>query len=105
MPYYLAIGVSKQEFMESCPKELEPYLKAYKLQRNKEDILQWQLGQYMAAAVGCLFKGEYPKKPMFQIENDVENNRHRESNEDVAIYEMKIRANVLKRQGLPESPM
>ncbi len=84
--------------------ELEPYLKAYKMQRNKEDVLQWQMGQYMAAAVECLFKGKYPSKPMFQIEDDAENNRYKESNEDIAVYEMKLRTNALKKRGLPESP-
>lgn len=55
----------------SSPADLEPYSKAYQIRRNEKDILQWQLGQYMAAAVSCIFpKGKYPDKPIFQIEKE-----------------------------------
>ena len=92
--------------MESCPKELEPFLTAYKLQRNREDVSQWQLGQYMAAAVSCVFpKGKYPKEPMFQIKNDEKEPLYRESKEEAAVFEMKQRINLLRQQGLRESPI
>lgn len=102
MPYYLAIGVSYEKFMDSCPTELEPFLKAYKMQRNKEDVLQWQLGQYMAAAVSCIFpKGKYPKKPMFQI--DEEKKEFTEKDIQMAILtEQRYMAAAINK-GLPET--
>lgn len=67
---------------------------------------QWQLGQYIVAAVSCVFpKGEYPKEPMFQIGENKEHNDYKESREEVAVFEMKQRINVLRKQGLPESPI
>lgn len=92
--------------MDSCPKELEPFLASYKLQKNREDLEQWQLGQYMAVAVSCVFpKGEYPKKPMFQIKEEMKKNNYKESQEEIAIFEMKQRINLLRENGLPESPL
>lgn len=92
--------------MGSCPKELEPFLIAYRLKINREDIEQWKLGQYMAAAITCNFsKHKYPKEPMFQIKDDTKHNDYKESQEDVAIFEMKQRINLLRRSGLPESPI
>lgn len=92
--------------MDSCPKELEPFMLAYKLQINKEDMAQWKLGQYMAAAITCNFsKHKYPKKPMFQIKDNVGGVDYKESREEIAVFEMKQRINLLRAQGLPESPI
>lgn len=91
--------------MDSCPKELEPFLAAYKLQRNREDVSQWQLGQYITAAISTIGKGKYPKEPMFQIRDNTGNSDYKESKEEVAVFEMKQRINILKKQGLPESPI
>lgn len=91
--------------MDSCPKELGPFEIAYKIKKNMEDIENWQLGQYVAAAVSCAFpKGKYPNKPMFQLEYRKDNG-YKESKEEVAVFEMKQRINLLKQSGLPESPM
>lgn len=90
----------------SCPADLEPYAEVYRLERNEKDIQQWQLGQYMAAAVSCVFpKGKYPKKPMFQIKDFERESIYKESQEEVAVFEMKQRINLLRQSGLPESPM
>lgn len=106
MPFHLTIGVSWERFMDSCPRELEPFLAAYKLQINREDIKQWQLGQYMAAAITCNFsKQKYPKKPIFQIKCNISHNSYKESQEEIAVFEMKQRINLLRAQGLPESPL
>lgn len=99
------MNVSRKIFMDSCPKELEPYEEAYKIRRNEEDLKQWQLGQYIGEAMGCLFKGKYPKEPMFQIKENIKRNSHKESQEEVAIFEMKQRINLLRQNGLPESPL
>lgn len=105
LPQYLAIGVTWDRFMDSCPKELEPYEKAYKIKQTEEDIKQWQLGQYILAAISTIGKGKYPKKPMFQIKEVEKICNYKESDEEVAIYEMKQRISLLRKSGLPESPM
>lgn len=93
--------------MASCPKELEAYEKAYKILSNKKDIENWQLGQYISASIGSVLskKGKYPNKPMFQLEDGFTKNTYKESQEEVAIYEMKQRIKFLEKQGLPQSPM
>lgn len=93
--------------MNSCPKELEPYIKSYEMSVNRKDIENWQLGQYISASIGSVFskKEKYPEKPMFQIENSHTENGYKESHEEVAIFEMKQRIKILEKQGLPESPV
>lgn len=98
-------GLSVDDIDWSSPADMEPYLRAYKVQKNEQDLLQWQMGQYMAAAVSCVFpKGKYPKKPMFQVEESIKKNGNMESQEEIAVFEMKLRTKALKMQGLPESP-
>lgn len=61
-------GLSVEDIDWSSPADMKPYLQAYKIKKNEEDLKQWQLGQYILAAVSCISpKGKYPKKPMFQI--------------------------------------
>lgn len=75
------------------------------MEENIIDKNQWQLGQYFAAAISCISpKGKYPGKPVFQIDNK-NNSGYAESKEEVAVFEMKQRMNILNNTGLPESPM
>ena len=52
--------------------------------------------------VGKKSNAEYPKKPYELYET--KNNERTESKEEVAVFEMKQRINILKNQGFPESP-
>lgn len=98
-------GLSVGDIDMSSPADMKPYLKIYQMQMNQEDLRQWQLGQYITAAISCIFpKGKYPKKPMFQIEEHEEHNGYKESKEETAVFEMKQRINLLRKSGLPESP-
>lgn len=64
----MTIGISYSDFWSMNPHIIKFYAEQYKHKRNEEDLKQWQLGQYVAAAVSCVFpKGKYPKEPMFQI--------------------------------------
>ena len=91
--------------MGSCPVELKPYEEAFKIQANRKDIENWQLGQYILSSIGTAFSknGSYPKEPLFQIEQKEE--QYKESHEQVAVFEMKQRIKVLEKQGLPKSPI
>lgn len=76
------IGVSKEEFMDSTPKELEPYKKAYEYKQKEKDCDMWQMGIYVlnsvsvavnGALAGKKYKGEYFKEPlMLEKENHEE---------------------------------
>lgn len=46
LPLYLSIGVSKEEFMDSTPAELKPYLEAEKI-RQKEKTLSFGKRAFM----------------------------------------------------------
>lgn len=82
MPQYLAIGVTYERFMDSCPKELESFVKAHKNKIMEQDMLQhlWW-GHYGISALTvaidkCLngkdARAEYTKEVIFQkiFEND-----------------------------------
>lgn len=102
----MMMGISYSEFWSMNPRIIKFCVEQYKAKRNEEDLKQWQLGQYILAAVSCISpKGKYPKKPMFQIEEDIKKNGNKESQEEIAIFEMKQRIKALRMQGLPESPV
>lgn len=78
----MAIGVTYEQFMDSCPKELEPYDKAHKNKIIEQDYLQhmWW-GNYgisaLIVAINRCFGGkdsnaEYIKEPILSkaFEND-----------------------------------
>ena len=77
------MGVTYERFMDSCPKELEPYVKAHNNKIMEEDYLQhlWW-GNYglsaLIVAIDRCFRGkkskfEYIKEPILSktFENDV----------------------------------
>lgn len=100
-------GLTVNDIDQSCPADLEPYAIAYKEQMNIFDAQNWKLGQYIMASIGSAFSKniKYPKEPMFQIADNLSGNGYKESQEEVAIYEMKQRIELLRQKGLPESPM
>lgn len=99
-------GLSVEDIDMSSPADMKPYLQAHQIKRNEQDILNWQLGQYVAAAISCIFpKGKYPKEPAFQAIDIRRNNGCKESKEETAVFEMKQRINLLRKSGLPESPV
>lgn len=84
------------------PHILKFYAEQYKNKRNEEDLKQWQLGQYMAAAIGCVFpKGKYPKKPMFQIGENAKEITEKEIQKAI-LTEQKYIAMAINK-GLPET--
>lgn len=95
-------GFSIDDIDWSCPADMEPYLKVYQLKMNEKDMLQWQLGQYMAAAVSCIFpKGKYPKNPMFQIEEN--SDEITEKDIQIAILTEQRYMAMAVNKGLPET--
>ncbi len=74
LPQAIMIGISYHDFWKMNPHIIRFYIEQYKGKRNEEDLKQWQLGQYIVAAISCISpKGKYPKKPMFQIREEKEN--------------------------------
>lgn len=70
MPNALMIGITYHEFWSMNPHIIKFYVEQYKNKKNEEDLRQWQLGQYILAAISTIGKGKYPKKPMFQIDEN-----------------------------------
>lgn len=66
LPLYLSIGVSKEEFMDSTPTELKPYLEAEKIRQKRKDAEFWQAGIYETSAtftaVANALMGKNPKQ-------------------------------------------
>lgn len=71
--------------------------------------MNWINGQYTLAAVTVgvernladKAKSEYIKEPILSVS---EKKRNAESNEEIAVFEMKKRIIALRQSGLPESP-
>lgn len=96
------IGITYHEFWGMNPHIIKFYAEQYKNKRNEEDLKQWQLGQYMAAAISCVFpKGKYPKKPMFQIEENKEEITERDI--EMAILTEQRYMAIATGKGLPET--
>lgn len=112
LPNALAIGVPYETFWHLTPKKLKAFYKAYELKRKLLDEQMWFMGQYVLSAVsmavehnlhGKKARSKYIEKPILQTEQNTDN-ANPESREQVAVFEMKQRINVLKQQGLPQSP-
>ena len=99
----------------SCPADLEPYAKAHNLEVIEQDNLMWAWwGNYGLSAVsvaiernfaGQKAKSEYIKNSVLQKHMQESNNGNKEAHEECAVFEMKQRINLLRQQGLPESPV
>lgn len=93
---------------------MKAYEKAYKLRMKKQDEMNWMIGMYIQSAVFCAVehclsgkdaKSEYIEKPFLQRdEAETGEKKDPESNEIIAVIEMKQRIEKLRRSGFPESP-
>ena len=73
LPFYIYVGVSKAEFMDSEPRELECYDLAYKFSENRKNFHEHMQGVYtveaLKATVCNMFRKngqapyEYPSEP------------------------------------------
>lgn len=103
-----------EEFKHMTPKELGYCIKGERIRQKIKDEEMWRMGIYMQAAVsvavehnlaGRKAKSKYIEKPLLQSAFDVkEKSAHKESQEEIAVFEMKQRIKALRMQGLPESP-
>lgn len=75
MPLYYAMGLSKQEVLESNPAELEYVFEAQKIKTRMQDENDWRSGMYVHSALICAldscFNGKkaqskYPDEPMLK---------------------------------------
>ena len=106
------MGVSYSEFKHLNPYKLSLIAKGYEMQRKARDEEIWMwIGVYCKEAIALgVKKGlwekkvEYPKKPVLNMDTEEEENGYKESHEEVAVFEMKQRINLLRQSGLPESP-
>lgn len=116
LPHYLSIGVSKQEIMESCPKELEPYdiANKRKMIRFDEMMYSWW-GTYGLSAMSvaiehCLAgkeaKSSYVENPIFSniseneglTQEEIDNRELRKM-----LFAEELWAKQHKKKGLPET--
>lgn len=105
-------GIDARYINESCPAELKPYEKAYAMKiKNSDSLAHAWVGSYgisaLIFAIDHCFnkkaKSKYIKNPFVSLEMESKSGLE-ESNEEVAIFEMKQRIELLRKQGLPESP-
>lgn len=96
------------------PHIINLLIKGHREKIEEQDYLAWYFGQYTLSAVwtavehnlfGEKAKSKYIEKPLLQSAFDVkEENAYKESQEEIAVFEMKQRIKTLRMQGLPESP-
>ena len=108
------MGISFEEFKHMNPRKLEYVRDGYKQKIKQIDALNWLNGKYTMSAVAVAIeanfaknpKGKYANQPVLMAIDKEEKriNKNAESNEEVAVYEMKQRIKRLENLGLPESP-
>lgn len=117
-PYWLLVtkgyGFSVEDIDMSCPADLEPYSKAYMLAQKEADSNMWAWwGTYGLSATltaidralnGNKARAKYIEKSLNEQYSEDNEPKYKESNEEIAVYEMKQRINALRQSGLPESP-
>lgn len=82
------LGASKQEVLESTPRELWCYEDAHKMRLRYEDALAYNYGAYtweaVRSVVGTMFGGKnkkpipYPEKPHYETHNTDDLQKQRE---------------------------
>lgn len=111
------MGVTWQEFWGMNPHIINCLIKGHE-ERIRQEMKQQDYLQYLwwgnygrqavyTAVEHCLAKkpkSKYIEKPIF-FEEETKTNGYKESQEEVAVFEMKQRIELLRKQGLPESPM
>ena len=104
MPYAIAIGIKEEDFWHMTMRRLRAHIEAHEIQVKEQDRLNHMLGQYIQSAVASIFRKnqKYVEKPFLYEEHNLDTNK--ESNEEIAVFEMKQRINALISQGYSESP-
>lgn len=108
------MGVSWSEFWSMTPRILKAISEGYSIKIKEEyerqNMIAHLQGRYFADAImstvgNALSKSKhsYPKKPYSILDEKYSENSN--SNEEIAVFEMKQRTNALKNMGLKESPM
>ena len=97
--------------MDSCPKELICYDRAHKEKMTETDkMIHLWIGNYGLSALtvaidhcmnGKKASSEYIKTAILSEE---QKGKKENSNEAVAVYEMKQRTKLIEKLGLPQSP-
>lgn len=84
-PYYLAIGMSHEQFWLSDPSLVKAYRKADEIRKRRMNEELWLNGIYMsealASTVGNMFSKEkysYPAEPKPITKDEIEERRERE---------------------------
>lgn len=106
LPFYLAIGVSEEKFMDSCPIELRPYEKAYHLKQKEQNNMMFFQGIYIRDALASAWseRAKYPDKPYPFFEKTKDKKQENpEAKELLAATEWACYAHALRRQGLQET--
>lgn len=96
------------------PHIINLLMKGHREKIKKQDYFAWLFNQYTLSAVsvavehnlaGRKAKSKYIEKPLLQsVFEENESNSYKESQEEIAVFEMKQRIKALRLQGLPESP-
>lgn len=70
LPNALMIGVDYELFWTLNPKSLQPFIKAFDLKLEYDDLLAWKQGVYMKQAITSSFSkdGKYPAEPYTVLE-------------------------------------
>ena len=85
-PYYLAIGMSYEQFWDGSPEMVVPYRKADEIRRRRRNEELWIAGMYtadaLAATVGNMFskgtKHTYPSEPRAITLSELNERRERD---------------------------
>lgn len=96
------------------PHIIKLIVKGHEEKMKQQDYMNWLNNQYTLSAVSvavehCLAgkkaKSQYVEKSFLQEYAEENQSGYKESKEEVAIFEMKQRINLLRQSGLPESPL
>lgn len=102
-PYYLAIGMTPEQFWDSDPKLATAYRKAYDIKRRRTNEELWLAGIYtseaLAATVGNMFsktqKYKYPSEPKAITESELQERKERERRAKMEDIKRKFTARAL----------
>lgn len=78
-PYFLSLGMTWEEYWHGDNALPRVFLRKAEIERDRENLSQWRLGQYMMSAIAAALseKNKYPEEPFPMTDDQAREQKER----------------------------
>lgn len=93
-PYFMSLGMTWEEYWHGDNTLPRAYLKKFEIERDRENISQWRLGQYMMSAIAASLsdKNKYPEEPFPLTEEQAREQKDRAYRRKMELFKRSLMA-------------